>query len=148
MSELSHGLQLLMLCCSVGPYHRSVPQDCAAPAQAPQAASFRSHPLPHCGLLHGCMWRCAHGLQGDSLPHHGALLGTRGLLQTWNTSCALSALTFWLQGCFSHSFLSHSSCCVFLYFLKYMPQRCRQLHGLAQLWPGQIGTGTAYKDNP
>ena len=74
-------------------------------------ASFRSHPLLPCGLLHGFTRRSAprgtHGLRGDRLFFHGPLLGCRELLLcAWSTSCPLPALTLVPAGLFPCSFLS------------------------------------------
>jgi len=56
-----------------------------APAQAPRrvTASFRHPPAPAWGPFHGlqveiCSTMDLHGLQGDSLPHHGLLHGLQG----------------------------------------------------------------------
>jgi len=56
------------------------------------AASSSPHPLLRHGLHHGHMGGSApcgvHELQGDSLLHHGPLLGCRELLlHVWSTSC-------------------------------------------------------------
>ena len=53
------------------------------------ADSSRLHPLLQHWLLHGCTWTSAlygaYGLQGDSLLHHGRLLGCRELLlRAWS----------------------------------------------------------------
>ena len=92
----------------MGPHGQQLPQpscrtvDCSSQAATPAwaapvavsmgCATFRPHPLLHCGLLRGCMWRsapcCAHGLQGDDLLLHGPLLGCWELLLcAWRTSC-------------------------------------------------------------
>lgn len=68
-------------------------------------SSFRPHPLLHCGLLHGCMWRSASCgisvLQGDSLLHYGPLLGCKELLLcAWSTCCPPAALTLVAAGLF------------------------------------------------
>ncbi|KAK4826053.1 hypothetical protein QYF61_004168 [Mycteria americana] len=62
-----------------------------------------------CGVLHGlqveiCSTVNLHGLQGDSLPHHGLHHGLQGNFCSgaWSTSSPPSSLC--LQSCFSHIF--------------------------------------------
>ena len=97
-----HGLQLTQVCSSWG-FLWTV-------------ASFRPHPLLHCGVLHGCSWRsapyCAHGLQG-------AACSTTDLSWASESFCSLpgtppSVTLRATQGCFSlshFSLLSPSCCC-------------------------------------
>lgn len=113
----------------------------------PMAASFRSHPLPHCRLLHGCMWNCAlrgaRGLQGGQPALSWGSSGCQGTspnLEHLLPSVCIERFTAGLfLSHFSHTQLLHG----FLCFPKYVSQRCHQLHGLAQLWPEQTGTGSA-----
>lgn len=111
-----------MLCWNMGPYHGPILQDCTAPAQAPwQPPSGHIHCLTAGSSMAACgvvLCVVPVGCRGDSLLYHGALLGARGLLQTWNTSCPLSALNVLLLDCFSHIFLTHSCCMVFYAFLN------------------------------
>jgi len=89
----------------------------------------------HCGLLHGCMWRCApcsyHGLQGDSLLLHGPLLGCREFMYAMCLEHLLPSFSTGLGACrtvcltFSHS----SPCCcgtAFFLFLTVLSQRHNQ----------------------
>ena len=72
--------------------HRSCQEP--APAQAPYGvtASFRHPPALVWGPFHRlqvdiCSTVDLHGLQEDSLPHHGLLHGLQWNLCSWSTSC-------------------------------------------------------------
>ena len=91
----------------------------------------------------------AHGLQGDSLLHHGPLLGCRELLLcAWNSPCSSSAPPlWWLQGRFSHMFSSLSSAVVQqrFPFLNLLCQRQNQHNSRHSSGWGRAHFGAGYE---
>jgi len=77
----SHRLQLFTNCSSVGPPqgHKSCQQTCSS-VGFPRGHSLLQAPPPAHGLqVNICSTVDLHGLQGDSLPHHGLLHGLQGI---------------------------------------------------------------------
>jgi len=113
-----------------------VPHGVTSPASRPApawalhgvTASFTHSPAPAWGPFHGllmdlCSTVDLHGLQGDSLPHHGLLHGLQGNLcsSTWSTSS--SSFFTDLGVCRIVSLTSSQSslpCCSFFPLLKYI----------------------------
>ena len=111
----SHRLQFFRNCSSVAPFYG--------------VQSFRNR-LLQCGILHRlqvdiCATIDLHGLQEDSLPHHGLLHGLQGNLcsSAWRTSsffftdlavCRVVSITY------SHLFLLLQNTQIFFVLLKYL----------------------------
>ncbi|KAK4810648.1 hypothetical protein QYF61_007385 [Mycteria americana] len=130
----SHGLQFFMNCSSVGSFHRVQSfrnglLQCGL-SMGSQLPSGHIHLLRH-GVLYGlqediCSTVDLHGLQGDSLPHHGLHHELQGNLcpGAWSTSsssfftdlgvCRVVSLTY------SHSSFPAAVVQQFLPLLKYV----------------------------
>ena len=118
----SHGLQFFMNCSSMGPFHdmqsfRSTLLQRGSPTGSQPPSG--THLLQR-GVLHGlqveiCSPVDLHGLQGDSLPHHGLHHGLQGNLCScaWSISSPPSSLTWVSAGLFLLNVLTPLSGCHF-----------------------------------